>query len=140
MRTSTRDARVPDGRSDATVEPPPKAPSSATADAFPEGSVSPPFDVPPAASADASRGTSAGRAIHRHRWNPADGARTRPRGVYLLHGMSEHAARYERLAAHLADLGWRVGAHDHPGHGRSDGRRGFARGQDGGCCCSSARV
>ena len=62
--------------------------------------------------------------VHRHRWSPPAGVPVRPRGVYLLHGTGEHAARYERLAARLAAEGWRVGAHDHPGHGRSGGPRG----------------
>jgi len=62
--------------------------------------------------------------VHRHRWSPPAGAPTRSRGVYLLHGSGEHAARYERLATRLAAAGWRVGAHDHPGHGRSGGPRG----------------
>ncbi|MCE7078434.1 alpha/beta hydrolase, partial [Bordetella bronchiseptica] len=35
--------------------------------------------------------------------------------IYLLHGLSEHAGRYERLAGWLAARGWRVGAHDHRG-------------------------
>jgi len=38
--------------------------------------------------------------------------------------MSEHAERYTRLATRLASEGWQVAAHDHPGHGRSSGRRG----------------
>jgi len=62
--------------------------------------------------------------VHRHRWSPAPGAPSRARGVYLLHGTGEHAARYERLAQRLSTEGWQVGAHDHPGHGRSGGPRG----------------
>ncbi len=46
------------------------------------------------------------------------------RGVYLLHGLGEHAGRYDALARRLAAQGWRVRAHDHRGHGRSDGARG----------------
>ncbi|WP_181953169.1 alpha/beta fold hydrolase, partial [Achromobacter kerstersii] len=42
-------------------------------------------------------------------------------GIYLLHGLSEHAGRYDRLARWLAARGWTVGAHDHRGHGRSGG-------------------
>jgi len=64
--------------------------------------------------------------IHTHRWDPPKGTAVRSRGVYLLHGMGEHGARYERLATRLAGEGWRVAAHDHPGHGRSSGRRGVA--------------
>ncbi|KDC80489.1 putative lysophospholipase [Bordetella bronchiseptica MBORD635] len=51
--------------------------------------------------------------------------------IYLLHGLSEHAGRYERLAGWLAARGWRVGAHDHRGHGRSGGPpAGLARPDD----------
>ncbi|WP_263915246.1 lysophospholipase [Achromobacter sp. 79A6] len=42
--------------------------------------------------------------------------------IYLLHGLSEHAGRYDRLARWLTARGWTVGAHDHRGHGRSAGR------------------
>jgi alpha-beta hydrolase superfamily lysophospholipase len=66
----------------------------------------------------------ASSAVHRHRWSPPEGAPVRSGGVYLLHGTGEHAARYERLAQRLAQNGWAVGAHDHPGHGRSGGPRG----------------
>lgn len=62
---------------------------------------------------------------HSIRWQPPAGSPVQARGIYLLHGLGEHAARYERLARHLVSLGFRVGAHDHPGHGRSDGRRGL---------------
>lgn len=41
--------------------------------------------------------------------------------IYLMHGLSEHAGRYDRLARWLAARGWAVGAHDHRGHGRSGG-------------------
>jgi alpha-beta hydrolase superfamily lysophospholipase len=43
----------------------------------------------------------------------------------LLHGTGEHAERYAPFARRLADQGFVVGAHDHPGHGRSDGKRGL---------------
>lgn len=66
---------------------------------------------------------------HPHRWDPPVGAPLRPCGIYLLHGAGEHAARYERLATRLASRGWRVGAHDHIGHGRSQGQRGLVHPQ-----------
>ena len=69
--------------------------------------------------------TTAGE-LHRHRWDPPAGATPRPCGVYLLHGIGEHAGRYERLAARLVREGWSVAAHDHRGHGRSGGARGVA--------------
>ncbi|MCP2671411.1 alpha/beta hydrolase [Maricaulaceae bacterium EIL42A08] len=37
--------------------------------------------------------------------------------VQIHHGLSEHAARYERFARHLAGRGFNVVAHDHRGHG-----------------------
>ena len=46
------------------------------------------------------------------------------RGIYLLHGLGEHCRRYDALAAWLNCLGWRVRAHDHRGHGGSQGKRG----------------
>lgn len=42
----------------------------------------------------------------------------RPRGiVMILHGMAEHAARYQRFAVALSEAGFHVAAHDHRGHG-----------------------
>src|SRR5688572_4331650 len=50
---------------------------------------------------------------HIHRWNIE-----RPRLlVHILHGMSEHAGRYERLALELNASGMAVWGHDHRGHG-----------------------
>lgn len=39
--------------------------------------------------------------------------------VHILHGMGEHAGRYEAFASFLADNGLTVYAHDHRNHGRS---------------------
>lgn len=63
--------------------------------------------------------------IFKRRWEPAASCLEKPHGVYLLHGIGEHSGRYERLASWLTDQGWRVGAHDHPGHGQSNGKRGL---------------
>ena len=43
--------------------------------------------------------------------------------VVISHGAGEHSGRYERVAVHLAGLGYAVYALDHRGHGSSSGRR-----------------
>jgi alpha-beta hydrolase superfamily lysophospholipase len=48
-----------------------------------------------------------------------------PRGVLLVvHGLGEHAGRYERLAAAMVPRGWSCWAVDLRGMGASEGRRG----------------
>lgn len=50
---------------------------------------------------------------------------SRLRGVVLLvHGLGEHAGRYEELARRLNNLGFAVRGYDHYGHGESGGVRG----------------
>jgi alpha-beta hydrolase superfamily lysophospholipase len=50
---------------------------------------------------------------------------TRLRGVVLLvHGLGEHAGRYEELARWLNERGFAVRGYDHYGHGDSGGVRG----------------
>jgi alpha-beta hydrolase superfamily lysophospholipase len=49
-------------------------------------------------------------------WHPAGQARGI---VQILHGMSEHAARYERFAQRCAQHGLVVVAHNHRGHGEA---------------------
>lgn len=44
--------------------------------------------------------------------------------VQIVHGLGEHSGRYDGLAAIFNQLGLSVRAHDHRGHGRSDGARG----------------
>lgn len=54
-------------------------------------------------------------------WTPADIARGT---VVIVHGLGEHAGRYQQLARDLGDAGWEVHAADYRGHGRSGGARG----------------
>jgi alpha-beta hydrolase superfamily lysophospholipase len=44
--------------------------------------------------------------------------------VLLLHGLGEHAGRYDHVARRLNDWGFAVRGYDQHGHGESDGRRG----------------
>jgi alpha-beta hydrolase superfamily lysophospholipase len=44
--------------------------------------------------------------------------------VLLVHGLGEHARRYDAMAQVLTSAGWAVSAYDQRGHGRSPGRRG----------------
>lgn len=44
--------------------------------------------------------------------------------VVLTHGLGEHAARYDHVAAHFGARGLRLWSYDLRGHGRSSGRRG----------------
>jgi alpha-beta hydrolase superfamily lysophospholipase len=44
--------------------------------------------------------------------------------VLLVHGLGEHAGRYNHVAHVLQQEGYRVHAYDHYGHGQSDGIRG----------------
>ena len=44
--------------------------------------------------------------------------------IFLVHGLGEHARRYDRLADTLSANGWHVLAYDQVGHGQSPGRRG----------------
>jgi len=62
--------------------------------------------------------------LHLHLWQPQQ----RPRAaVLLVHGLAEHAGRYQALANALTAAGYLVLAPDLPGHGRSAGRRGHIR-------------
>lgn len=56
-----------------------------------------------------------GHQIQTYIW-PTDGAKA---WVHINHGMSEHAARYDRLAQELNNAGFAVVAHNHRGHGTS---------------------
>lgn len=51
--------------------------------------------------------------------------------VVVVHGLGDHAARYQSLASDLTRRNWAVFAFDLPGHGLSPGRRGSADSFDG---------
>ncbi len=56
---------------------------------------------------------------------PASANAERVRGqVLLVHGLGEHAGRYEHVAQALCAQGWQVVAYDQRGHGQSGGGRG----------------
>lgn len=59
-----------------------------------------------------------GVTTHVHVWTPDDGQPVRGL-VQVLHGLAEHAGRYEGLAAGLCGAGLAVVAHDHRGHGHT---------------------
>jgi len=64
-----------------------------------------------------------GANIFYRRWTPAE-----PRAVILLaHGLAEHSGRYDEFANFFADAGIATYAPDLPGHGKSDGERGYVR-------------
>lgn len=51
-----------------------------------------------------------------------------PRAVLLVvHGLAEHSGRYEGFAEFFTASGFAVYALDHPGHGKSGGRRAYVR-------------
>lgn len=63
-----------------------------------------------------------GHRIHLQSWASGDN----PRGVIqMLHGLGEHIGRYDRFANAALGRGYVVYGHDHRGHGRSEGERGY---------------
>lgn len=57
--------------------------------------------------------------------------RQRPRGVVLIvHGLGEHAWRYDAMAQRLTEWGFHVRAYDQRGHGGSGGARGVLPSDD----------
>lgn len=61
-----------------------------------------------------------GLELYRRRWSCGGEPRAR---VVITHGAGEHLGRYEHVAEALCAAGYEVHAHDHRGHGRSEGRR-----------------
>ncbi|KAK3876087.1 hypothetical protein Pcinc_019099 [Petrolisthes cinctipes] len=67
---------------------------------------------------------SKGKKIHCSYWWPNDNKNLRG-VVFLCHGFGEHLQWYEDLALRLAAAGLLAFGHDHVGHGRSEGVRGY---------------
>ncbi|MBJ7328559.1 MAG: lysophospholipase [Solirubrobacteraceae bacterium] len=59
--------------------------------------------------------------LSHHQWTRPGVTRT----AIALHGLGDHAGRFDRLARDLVDAGWNVFAPDQRGHGRSPGSKGL---------------
>jgi len=64
--------------------------------------------------------TRAGTRQLRRQWKAVGAARA---VVLLVHGISEHSARYEHVGARFSEAGFHTVAFDQRGHGHSDGTR-----------------
>ncbi|MBN2349420.1 MAG: lysophospholipase [Bacteroidales bacterium] len=65
-----------------------------------------------------------GIKIFAQSWQPAH----KPKGlIILVHGLGDHSSRYGNWASKLTDVGFAVITSDLRGHGRSEGKRGYAR-------------
>ena len=64
--------------------------------------------------------TSDGLSLQLRRWRLPQATRQ----VVIVHGLGEHAGRYQKTAEQLLALGCDVLAYDHYGHGESQGKRG----------------
>lgn len=64
-----------------------------------------------------------GRKIFAQYWQPEGKTRG---NVVLVHGLGEHSGRYRHIADAFTRAGYALFAMDLPGHGRSEGPRGFA--------------
>lgn len=51
--------------------------------------------------------------------------------IILVHGLGEHCGRYKQLIKMFNDEGFAVYTFDWPGHGKSGGKRGYAKVEDG---------
>lgn len=66
--------------------------------------------------------TADGLALRTRRWRPAGPAWAT---LLLVHGLGEHAGRYDQVARQMAGAGIDVHAYDHRGFGASGGRRAY---------------
>lgn len=64
--------------------------------------------------------------FHGVRWLPG----TYNRVMILIHGVGEHIARYDHVAAFFEQQGFAVVGIDHYGHGKSDGKKGASKGYE----------
>jgi alpha-beta hydrolase superfamily lysophospholipase len=81
------------------------------------------------AAIPATVSTRDGLPLVTHHWPLPAGAAAQ--GVALIvHGLGEHARRYEPVAAYLNQQGWAAVGYDHRGHGRSPGKRGVLQQSD----------
>jgi len=78
--------------------------------------------TPPGVTLQTLRNTAAdGTCLQGYMWTPKEG---RPRGVVVVvHGIRDHASRYQALTEALANQQIAVVAQDHRGHGNSGGAR-----------------
>jgi len=74
--------------------------------------------APEIAATHASDGT----VLRTLQWRPANEAWA---GVLLVHGLGEHAGRYDHVANQMTDAGIEVHAYDHRGFGGSGGQRAY---------------
>jgi alpha-beta hydrolase superfamily lysophospholipase len=64
-----------------------------------------------------------GLVLYGQSWSPAE-----PKAlICLVHGFNDHSARFDHWSRRLVAEGFAVAAVDLRGHGRSEGRRGYAR-------------
>ncbi|XP_033647631.1 monoglyceride lipase-like [Asterias rubens] len=63
-----------------------------------------------------------GQHIYTKYWEPSEGTQIRAM-LHIVHGMGEHCERYAKVAKECTDNGILVFAHDHIGHGQSEGPR-----------------